>query len=83
MEIKENFFTFSPGLSADLVQKCLNKKQATILGHLKQARKGPKSTQKKEHQSNTQPKPEPKQFTPSANSVRTNLVLLKTVYLTA
>ena len=45
--ITKNFFTDWPGLSSDLVQKYLTKKQSTILGHLKQPRKGLRSTQKK------------------------------------
>ena len=64
-EITKNFFTFWPGLSSDLVLKYLNKKQATILGHLKHPRKGLQYTQKKEHQANTQTEPESEQFTPT------------------
>ena len=64
--------------------KYLTKKQATILGHLQQPRKGLQSTQKKEIQSEPEPDPEPKpdQFPPSAHSEGINLVFLKTVDLT-
>ena len=43
--ITKNFFTPWPGLSSDLVQKYLTKKKTTILGHLKQPRKGLQSMQ--------------------------------------
>ena len=55
--ITKNFFDSWPGLSSDLVLKYLNKKQATILGHLKQPQKGLRSTEKKEHQAKTQTEP--------------------------
>ena len=58
-EITKNFFTSWPGLSSDLVLKYLNKKQATILGNLKQPRKGHQSTQKKEPQTEPEPELEP------------------------
>ena len=48
-----------PGLSSDLVQKYLTKKQSTILGHLQQPRKGLKSTQEKVTQSEPDPEPHP------------------------
>ena len=38
--ITKNFFTSWPGLSSDLLLKYLTKKQATILWHLQQPRKG-------------------------------------------
>ena len=42
--ITKQLFTSWPGLSSDLVQKYLPKKQSTILGHLQQPRKGLRST---------------------------------------
>ena len=45
--ITKNFFTSWPGLSFDLVQKYLSKKQSTILGHLQQPRIGLISTQER------------------------------------
>ena len=61
-------FTSCPGVSSNLVQKYLTKKQSTILGHLQQSKIGLKSMQKKELQSELEPEPEPgpDQFTPSA-----------------
>ena len=75
---------FLPGLSSDLVLKYLNKKQATILGHIQQPRKGLRSTHKKETQSEPEPDPElePDQFPSSPQSVGTNIFFLKTVDLT-
>ena len=43
------------------MQKYLTKKQSTILGHLQLPRKGLRSTQKKELQSEPEPEPEPGQ----------------------
>ena len=82
--ITKNFFTSWLSLSSDLVLKYLNKKQATILGHLQQPRKGLRSTHKKETQSEPEPDPElePDQFPSSAQSVGTNIFFLKTVDLT-
>ena len=76
-------FTSCSGLSSNLVQKYLTKKQSFILGHLQQPSKGLQSTQKKELQSEPEPysEPEPDQFPPYAQSEVTNLVLLKTVDL--
>ena len=54
----KNFFTYWPGLSSDLVIKYLDKKQATILGHLQQPRKGLLSTYKKELQTELETEPE-------------------------
>ena len=78
--ITKNFFTSWPGLSFDLVHKYLSKKQSTVLGHLRQPRKGLISTQEKLLQS--EPDTEPEQFSLSTQSEDTNLVFLKTVDLT-
>ena len=78
----KNFFTFWPSLSYDLVLKYLNKKQATILGHLQQPQKGLLSMQKEELQTKPKLEPEPNQFTSLEHSVSTNIVFLKTVDLT-
>ena len=78
--ITKKFFTSWPGLSLDLVQKHLIKKQSTILGHLQQPRKGLISTQEKVIQSDRDP--EQDQFPPFTQSEDTNLVFLKTVDLT-
>ena len=82
--ITKKFFTSWPGLSSDLVQNYLTKKQSTILGHLQKPRKGLQSTHKKGLQSEPEPEPEPvpDQFPPSEQSEGTNLVFLNTVYLT-
>ena len=55
--ITKNLFTSWPGLSSYLVLKYLNKKQATILGHLQQPCKVIQYKHKKELQ--TEPEPEP------------------------
>ena len=55
-------------------------KKSTILGRLQQPRKGLWSTQEKVLQS--KPDPEQEQFPSSMQSGETNLVFLKTVYLT-
>ena len=50
--ITKNFSTSWPGLSSDLMQKYLTKKQSTILGNLQQPRKGLLSTQKNKSSQN-------------------------------
>ena len=76
----KNFFTYFPGLSSELLQIYLTKKQSTILGNLQQPQKILRSTHKKELQS--APEPEPDQFPPPAQSEGTYLVFLKKVDLT-
>ena len=53
--ITKKFFTSWPGLSVDLVQKHLKKKQSTILGYLQQPQKGLRSTQDKIMHPDTDP----------------------------
>ena len=80
----KKIFTSWPGLSSDLVQKYLTKKQPTILGNLQKPRKGLQSTQEKVLQLEPEPEPhlEQDQFTPSMQSDDTNIVFLKKVDLT-
>ena len=78
-EITKNFFTYWLGLSVDLVQKHLKKKQSKILGHLQQPRKGLRSTQDKIMHPDLDA--EQDQFPPATQSENTNLVFFKTVDL--
>ena len=77
--IAQKFFTSWPGLSVDLVQKHLKKKQSTILGNLQQPRKGLISAQ--DNIRHPDPDSEQDQFPQATRSENTNLLFCKTVDL--
>ena len=77
--IKNNFFTTWPGLNANTVAKYLSKKEATVLGHLKQTHKGIRSTKQKVLPA--LPEIDTEQFPPTANSIKTNDVYFKVIEL--
>ena len=77
--IKKNFFTTWLGLDEHTVHKYLNKKEATVLGHLKQTQKGIRSTKQKVRIAPQEINPE--QFPPSTNSIKTDEVYCKVVDL--
>ena len=82
--ISKGFFTTWPGLTNQLVQKYLSKKEATVYGHLKQNRKGLRSTSTPAHAQTPAPpstEEDNNQFPEPKHSMRTHDVFAKVIHL--